>query len=80
MTRSVVRALGEEVHARRKALRLSQEQLAEKAGVSRNTIGFIERAERAAGVELLKQLADAFGLSLADFFAHVERRMSRGAS
>lgn len=75
MTRSVVHALGEEVLARRKVLRLSQEELAEKAGVSRNTIGFIERAERVAGVVVLKQLADAFGLSLSDFFADVERRL-----
>jgi len=75
MTRSVVRALGEEVQGRRKALKLSQEEFAERAGVSRNTIGFIERAERVAGVEVLKQLADAFGMPLSEFFAHVERRL-----
>lgn len=54
---------------------MSQEELAERAGVSRNTIGFIERAERVAGVEVVKHLADAFGLSLAEFFAGVERRL-----
>ncbi len=75
MTGNVVRALGEEVQERRRSLRISQEELAERAGVSRNTIGFIERAERVAGVEVVKHLADAFGLSLTEFFAGVERRL-----
>jgi len=75
MAKGIVRALAEEVLARRTALRMSQEDFAEEVGVSRNTIGFIERAERAARVNVLKQLADAFDLSLSEFFAHVERRM-----
>lgn len=75
MAKGIVRALAEEVLARRTALKMSQEGFAEEVGVSRNTIGFIERAERAAGVEVLKQLADAFDMSMSEFFAHVERRL-----
>lgn len=75
MAKGIVRALAEEVLVRRTALKMSQEGFAEEVGVSRNTIGFIERAERAAGVEVLKQLADALDMSLSEFFAHVERRL-----
>lgn len=39
MTGDVMRALGKEVKQRRKAMKLSQEEFAERAGVSRNTIG-----------------------------------------
>jgi transcriptional regulator with XRE-family HTH domain len=75
MTRNVVRALGAEVQERRRSLRWSQEELAERAGVSRNTIGFIERAQRVASIEMVERLAEACGLSLSELFARVERRL-----
>ncbi len=75
MAKGIVRALAEEVLARRMALQMSQEDFAEEVGVSRNTIGFIERAQRAARITVLKQLADALRMSLSEFCTHVERRL-----
>jgi transcriptional regulator with XRE-family HTH domain len=48
--------------------RLSQEQLAERSGVSRPTISRIERAAGDIGVEIVQRLADALGLSVAELF------------
>lgn len=75
MTGNVVHALGAEVQERRRSLKLSQEELAERAGVTRNTIGFIERAQRVASIRIVKQVADACGVSLAELFAQIERRL-----
>lgn len=54
---------------------MSQEEFAERAGVSRNTIGFIERAQRVASIRIVHQIADACGVSLAELFAQIERRL-----
>ncbi len=45
LTRSSLRELGEALRARRRSLGLSQERLAERAGLHRNTVGLVERAE-----------------------------------
>ena len=48
---------------------LSQEALAERAGLHRNYVGSIERGEREVGITRLAHLVGALGLSLAEFFA-----------
>jgi transcriptional regulator with XRE-family HTH domain len=58
-SRRIYRVLGEAVRARRKKARLSQEQLAEKADLTRNYIGDIERAEKKITLETLARLAKA---------------------
>lgn len=58
--------LGKRVRARRKALRITQEQLAELAGVSTAFIGHIERGTRVLSVETLHSLCRVLGVS-ADF-------------
>jgi len=52
-------SLGRRVRACRKASGLSQEKLAELAGLHRNYVGFIERGERNANVKTLFALARA---------------------
>ncbi|MCL2641532.1 MAG: helix-turn-helix transcriptional regulator [Phycisphaerales bacterium] len=42
----------------RRARGLTQEELADRAGVYRNYIGMLERAENAATVDMLEKLAD----------------------
>lgn len=48
--------------------RLSQDQLAERAGVSRPTISRIERGAGDVGVDVVQRIADALGVAVADLF------------
>jgi transcriptional regulator with XRE-family HTH domain len=58
-SRKIYRLLGETVRARRRKALLSQEQLAEKADLTRNYIGDIERAEKKITLETLAKIAKA---------------------
>ena len=48
---------------------VSQEELAERAGLHRNYVGSVERGERDIGLMAIAKLASALDLSLAEFFA-----------
>ena len=43
---------------------LSQEALADKAGIHRNYVGGIERQERNVGLDNLEKIANAFGVTV----------------
>lgn len=60
------RALGDNLRAARKAAKLSQEALAELAGLDRQAINRIEQGHQAALVDNLFRIADALGVSLAE--------------
>lgn len=47
----------------RHAAGMSQEELADRAGVNRNYIGMIERCENAATVDVVGQLAEALDVA-----------------
>jgi len=64
--RSVSRILGENIRSARIAAGLSQEKLAEKAELSRNYIGNVERAEYQITVEALARIAKALKLTIHD--------------
>lgn len=51
--------LGIRIAEKRKTQKLSQEQLAELSGLSRNYIGKIERAEKKVSLDSLRQIASA---------------------
>jgi transcriptional regulator with XRE-family HTH domain len=65
-SRRIYRVLGEAVRAKRKKSRLSQEQLAEKADLTRNYIGDIERADKKITLETLAKLAKALKCRVRD--------------
>jgi transcriptional regulator with XRE-family HTH domain len=65
-SRKIYRVLGETVRIRRKKARLSQEQLAEKADLTRNYIGDIERAEKKITLETLAKIAKALKCRVRD--------------
>lgn len=60
--------LGEKIRELRRETGLTQEELAEKAGVSVNFIGKAERGESAASVRTLRVIARALGMGLKDLF------------
>jgi len=55
---------GNRVRDKRTALRLSQEGLAEIAGVHRTYIGMIERAEKNITLSNIEKIAKALGVSI----------------
>ncbi len=58
----------------REARGLSQDQLAEKAGVHRTHVSLIERGERCPSLKVADHLAAALGMSLSDMVAVAELR------
>lgn len=57
---------GQSVQQHRKALGLSQEQLADKAGVHRTYIGMIERAEKNITLCNIERLAKALNVPICE--------------
>lgn len=57
---------GQSVQQHRKALGLSQEQLADKAGVHRTYIGMIERAEKNITLCNMEKIAKALDTSICE--------------
>ncbi len=49
---------------------MTQQELAEKAGVSRQTILAVEAGKYAPSLELAFRIADAFGVPITDVFSH----------
>lgn len=47
---------------------VSQERLADEAGVDRTYVGTLEREEASASVDILDRLADALGVELSALF------------
>lgn len=61
-------AFGRRVRGLRQARGLSQEGLAERAGLHRNYVGGIERGERNVGLDNIHALAGALGVGPAELF------------
>lgn len=53
---------------------MSQERVAELAGMHRNYLGAVERAERTPSIVAADKIARALGTTLADVFAEMERK------
>lgn len=72
---------GRRVREMREGLDLSQEELAERAGLHRNYIGGIERGERNVAILNVVRLAEGLGVTLAELFApfqsYPKRRSAR---
>jgi transcriptional regulator with XRE-family HTH domain len=60
----------------RRSRGLSQEELADRAGINRNYVGMLEREENSATVDMLEKLADVLNVDPIEFF----KRSSREAS
>ena len=61
-------AVGMRIRKAREAMGISQETLAERAGLHRNYVGSVERGEREIGITRLACVIGALGFSLSEFF------------
>lgn len=75
--RQTKKILGDAVRKARVRINMSQEQLAESAGLDRTYIGGVERGERNPSLISLKKIADGLGLKLAELFAEMQALDSR---
>ena len=57
------------LRARRKALGISQEELADLAGLHRTYVGSVERGERNVSIDNIERLADALHLDVVELLA-----------
>jgi XRE family transcriptional regulator, regulator of sulfur utilization len=65
------KAVGRRVRELRLKAGVSQEELAEQAGLHRNYVGSVERGERDIGITALARLTDALSISLPEFFSTI---------
>lgn len=62
------KSLGKKIQRRRKVLNVTQEELAEKVGISLVYVGYIEQGRYAPSLKVLEKIARALKTSLSDFF------------
>ena len=58
----------------RHARNLSQEELADRAGINRNYVGMLEREEHAATIDMLEKLAEVLEADPVEFFRRQKGR------
>lgn len=69
---SLTAAFGAAVRGRRLVLELSQEELAERAGLHRAYVGFVERGEKSVTLETGQRIAAALSLSFSELLHEAE--------
>ncbi len=70
----ILQIVGERVRAQRQRLGISQEALAERAGLHYTYIGQIERGEKNASIETMLKLCTALDTTLEKFFEKIGDR------
>ncbi len=68
---------GNAVREARTVAGLTQEDLADRAGLDRSYIGGIERGERNPTLSVIEKIVDGLGLSLAEFFSSYSAEETR---
>lgn len=62
------RVLGKKIQKRRKELELTQEDVADRVGISRAYMGYIEQGRNAPSLEILEKIANVLKSRISDFF------------
>lgn len=70
MKPTILKLLGQRIRDMRKALGLSQEELAEKVGCHFSYIGGIERAEKNISILNLEKIAAALGTNIVELLSY----------
>ena len=68
MSKHILKKFGERVREERVKQNLSQEELAERAGVHRTYIGMIERTEKNITLQNIEKIAKALRVNITHFF------------
>lgn len=71
------KAFGEVLRAARESKKLSQEKLALNAGISRNSIGSLEKGEFAASIDTLFKVADGLDMLPEELITETRLRLSK---
>jgi transcriptional regulator with XRE-family HTH domain len=71
-------AFGDAIRAMRERRRLSQEELGDRADMSRNYLGDTERGERNISIRALWQIADGLGVNASTLLRETEKHMKSG--
>lgn len=69
---NLVQKLGERIRFIRKEQGLSQEVLAERAGLHTNYLGAVERGEKNVTVESLEKISHGLGVTLDELFRYID--------
>lgn len=65
---------GAVLREKREAAGISQEQLADRAGLHRTYVSLIERGKRTASIEVVRKVAKALNVSMASLIDETEKR------
>jgi transcriptional regulator with XRE-family HTH domain len=68
---------GERLRALRIARGISQEKLADLAGLHRNYVGHLERGEKTASLDVIVRLSATFDMAVTDLLGPFDRRTTR---
>lgn len=71
MTTNIRKAFGKRVRDLRQQKSLSQEELADVAGMHRTYIGSIERGEQNVSIDNIARLAKALKMKISDLFGNL---------
>jgi transcriptional regulator with XRE-family HTH domain len=68
----ISKTFGQAARRRREQLGLSQEALADRAGIHRTYVSSIELGKVRLGLDIAKKVADALGVALSELIAEAE--------
>lgn len=71
MKNSTLISFAKRVREERKKMGISQEELAERAGVHRTYVGMIERAEKNITLESMEKIAKALKIKISDLLGNL---------
>lgn len=69
MRKTILEKFGEKVRKERKYQKMTQEDLAEKAGVHRTYVGMIERAEKNITLENIEKISKALNIKISEILS-----------
>jgi transcriptional regulator with XRE-family HTH domain len=75
---SAAHTFGQIVREARERLELSQEDLAERAGLHRNAISFFERGERSPSLDSIIAIAKGLDIKPSKLMTRLEKRLQKG--